>query len=59
MREDDLPGALLWMVEHHDTFSPRAWALENMSCQRGTDCSPMRFARRPRAAENGGRVDSP
>jgi Glycosyltransferase len=34
--EDNLPETLLWMVEHHDRFSPRSWVLDHMSSQIAT-----------------------
>lgn len=34
--EKELPERLLWMLKTHAEFSPRAWVLENMSCQKAT-----------------------
>jgi glycosyltransferase involved in cell wall biosynthesis len=34
--EVGLPEALLWMLQNHRSFSPRAWVVENMSCQIAT-----------------------
>lgn len=35
--ERGLPATLLWMVENYRTFSPRAWVMGHMSCERGTE----------------------
>jgi glycosyltransferase involved in cell wall biosynthesis len=34
--ERDLPNRMLWLTKNPQQFCPRAWVLENMSCQRAT-----------------------
>jgi glycosyltransferase involved in cell wall biosynthesis len=34
--ESELPKKLSWMIENYRSFSPREWAMQNMSCQRAT-----------------------
>jgi glycosyltransferase involved in cell wall biosynthesis len=31
--ESDAAETILWMLEHHQRFAPRTWALANMTCQ--------------------------
>ena len=34
--EDELPDALVWMVDNYQQFDPRSWVMEQMSCQLAT-----------------------
>jgi hypothetical protein len=34
--ERELPEKLLWFRENYQTFSPRSWVYEHMSCQKAT-----------------------
>ncbi len=36
-KEEDLPRALLDMVQNHDRFTPREWVMQEMSCQKGAE----------------------
>jgi glycosyltransferase involved in cell wall biosynthesis len=49
--EHDLPAKLLWMVENHDKFAARQWAMENMSCQKATEILEKNI--RARALQDG------
>jgi glycosyltransferase involved in cell wall biosynthesis len=35
--EEGLPETIRWMLEHHEQFSPRAWVMANMTCQKATE----------------------
>ena len=50
-RASALPGKLLWMVENHDKFAARQWAMENMSCQKATEILEKNI--RARALQDG------